>query len=128
MRFIPCSASKFIPASHENPQDPGVLKKVLATKETLRDGKVQMINWARLPVGRGFQAHYHEDMQEVFIIITGHAEMAIADESFPATTGDTVIVDPGEVHTMRNVGETEVIYLVIGITSEDGGQTVVVNG
>jgi len=128
MRFIPSSASKFIPAAHENPQAPGVLKKVLATKETLRDGKIQMINWARLPVGRAFQAHYHEDMQEVFIIVSGNAQMTIAEQSFPATVGDTVIVDPAEVHTMRNVGETDVIYLVIGITSEDGGKTIVMDG
>ena len=126
MRFISSTDGKFIPASHENPAAPGVLKNVLATKETLRDGKVQMINWALLPSGSAFQAHYHEDMQEVFILVSGSAEMTINGQSQAMTVGDTLIVEPREIHTMRNTGDEDVHYVVLGISSEEGGKTVVV--
>ena len=126
MRYIPHSAATFVPASHENPVAPGVLKKVLATKHQLQDGHVQMINWSLLPVGSSFRPHYHEDMQEVFIMVSGDAEMTVAEEVVPLQTGDMMIVEPREVHTMRNTGSTDVVYIVLGISSEQGGQTIVV--
>lgn len=126
MRFIPKSAGKFVPASHEDPTNPGVLKKVLATKPTLIDGQVQMINWALLPKESAFQAHYHEDMQEIFILVAGEAEMTVGEQRCRATPGDTIIVEPREVHTMRNVGNTDVEYVVLGISCQQGGRTVVV--
>ena len=127
MRFIPKSAGKFIPASHEDQENPGVLKNILATKETLVDGKVQMINWALLPKESAFQAHYHEDMQEIFILVTGRAEMTVGQQKCVAGPGDTMIIEPREVHTMRNVGDTDVEYVVVGISTQQGGKTVVVD-
>jgi hypothetical protein len=43
-----------VPASHENPLDPGVWKKVLFPKLDLQAGAVPMVNWARLGVGKRF--------------------------------------------------------------------------
>jgi mannose-6-phosphate isomerase-like protein (cupin superfamily) len=126
MRFVPKSAGEFVPASHEDPKNPGVLKNVLATKATLLDGKVQMINWARLPPGKSFQSHYHEDMQEIFILVAGTAEMTVGDESREAAAGDMIVVEPREIHSMTNVGQTDVEYVVLGISTEEGGKTVVV--
>ncbi len=126
MRFLPRSAGRFVPASHEDPRNPGVLKHVLATSESLIDGKVQMINWATLPEGSAFRAHYHEDMQEVFILVTGTAVMTVDREQCVATSGDTIIIEPREVHSMRNVGKSDVEYVVLGISTGRGGKTVVV--
>jgi mannose-6-phosphate isomerase-like protein (cupin superfamily) len=77
MQVIRSSTLKYIPASHENPDKPGVLKKILLGKEDVINGKVQMINWALLPVGNAFERHYHEDMQEVFIIVRGMAKITV---------------------------------------------------
>ena len=80
MRVIRANDREYIPASHEDPTKPGVMKKVLATKAEIIDGKVQMINWAKLPVGTSFRLHYHEDMEETFIMVCGTAQMRIADQ------------------------------------------------
>ena len=80
MKIIRTDDKSFIPASHENPLSPGVWKKVLFQRDELQPGTVQMVNWARLPVGNSFSAHYHEDMQEIFIIVAGEAEMVVAGE------------------------------------------------
>ena len=81
MKIIRGNDKSFIPASHENPLAPGVWKKVLFQRDELQPGTVQMVNWARLPAGSSFSAHYHEDMQEIFIIVAGEAEMVVADET-----------------------------------------------
>jgi mannose-6-phosphate isomerase-like protein (cupin superfamily) len=85
-----------------------------------------MINWARLPVDHRFAAHYHEDMQEIFILVQGEAEMTVAGQTAVLGRGDAIAIDPREVHAMRNLGNEEVEYVVVGITAGQGGKTVVV--
>lgn len=126
MKFIRSSELEYVPASHEDPEDPGVLKKVLFERDDLVDGRVQMVNWAFLPVGNSFAPHYHEDMQEVFILISGDAEMTVGDEILIMKPGHAVEVPIKEVHYMKNVGKTPVEYIVFGIALEQGGKTVTV--
>jgi mannose-6-phosphate isomerase-like protein (cupin superfamily) len=76
MKIISSNNRTFIPAGHENPLAPGLLKKVLFQKDDLRPGRVQMVNWAKLLAGKSFAAHYHEDLQEIFIVIQGTAEIS----------------------------------------------------
>jgi mannose-6-phosphate isomerase-like protein (cupin superfamily) len=126
MRIIRSDNKSFIPASHENPLTPGVWKKVLFARDELQPGTLQMINWARLPAGSSFAAHYHEDMQEIFIILSGEACMDVAGESMVLVRGDAIAIDPREVHRMTNRGSEDVEYVVVGITGNLGGKTVVV--
>ena len=91
MQIIRGDQIDFVPASHEDPKDPGVLKRVLATKSHLIDGRVQMVNWSRLPVGKSFQPHYHEDMQEVFIVLNGTVEMTVTDMTCTLNGGDAIL-------------------------------------
>ena len=125
MKYISADNSPYIAASHENPDRPGVLKRVIETAENFQRGHIQMLNWARLPGGSAFQWHYHEDMQEVFILLEGEVEMATDSKTVILRPGDTAIVDPRENHKMTNLLSTEAEYIVFGISSEQGGQTVV---
>jgi mannose-6-phosphate isomerase-like protein (cupin superfamily) len=126
MKLIRSSDKVFVPASHEDPLAPGVWKKVLFLRDELQPGTVQMVNWARLPAGNRFAAHYHEDMQEIFIIISGEAEMEVAGATLTLGRGDAIAVDRCEVHRMTNRGSEDVEYVVVGITGNEGGKTVVV--
>ncbi len=116
----------YVPASHEHPDAPGVWKKVLVQRGDLIDGRVQMINWALLPAGAAFQPHYHEDMQEVFIILNGSVSITVGGETTILGAGDTVVIPVGSVHVMRNCGDVDVCYIALGITREGKGRTVVV--
>jgi mannose-6-phosphate isomerase-like protein (cupin superfamily) len=135
MNFVPSSASGFVPASHEDPKNPGVLKRVIATQQNFQAGQVQMLNWAQLPVGSSFQPHYHEDMQEVFVLLSGVVTMTVrkfnsdhsAKECITMRTGDTVMIDPTEIHQMQNIGDVVAEYIVFGISSQKGGKTIVVS-
>ncbi len=79
MRIIRSNQVPLVPASHEDPNRPGVWKRVLAQRNDLLDGRVQMVNWAVLPAGHSFEPHYHQDMQELFIIVDGEVHMAARD-------------------------------------------------
>jgi mannose-6-phosphate isomerase-like protein (cupin superfamily) len=116
----------FVAASHENADSPGVWKKVLLGKDDLMEGHVQMINWAMLPTGRSFRAHYHEDMQEIFIIVKGNARITVDKETADLGQGDTLVIPAGGVHEMENIGTGDVEYIVIGISEGREGATVVV--
>ena len=114
----------FEPASHEDPNDPGVLKRVLATRNDLIVGHVQMVNWARLPVGKSFCRHYHEDMQEVFVIINGTIRVNADGQQVELHGGDAILIDPRETHAMTNTCDEDVNYVVFGISTGAGGRTV----
>lgn len=126
MKFVRGAEKEFVPASHEDPANPGVLKRVLATRDDFSQGRVQMLNWSRLPRGASFQAHYHEDMQEVFVILNGEVEMQVESESVSLSGGDAILIDRKEVHQIFNRCDHDVDYLVFGIALEQGGKTVVV--
>jgi mannose-6-phosphate isomerase-like protein (cupin superfamily) len=126
MEIVTASERSFVPAGHEDPNNPGVWKRILYRKEELQPGTVQMVNWARLPAGKSFSAHYHEDMQEIFIIIRGTARIVVDRQSAELRPGDSIRIDAREIHRMWNDGTEDVEYVVLGISSGEGGQTVVI--
>lgn len=126
MRVVRSADRELLPANHEPVDAPGVRRRVLLQREELQSGRVQMVNWAVLPSGRSFRAHYHEDMQEVFVIVEGRALMRASDQEALLEAGDAVVIEAGEVHQMENRGEGPVQYVVFGITRDEGGRTVVV--
>lgn len=126
MKWIDADNRPLIPASHEDKRAPGVMKRVIAIREDFQAGHVQMLNWAVLPAGRSFRLHLHQDMQEVFVMISGRVEMRVGDQQRDLGPGDTVIVDAGEVHQMTNSGDESAEYIVFGISGGRGGRTIVV--
>ena len=81
-----------------------------------------------MPAGQAFAPHYHEDMQEIFIIIRGTAEITVGRQSVALAAGDAILIDAREVHRMRNTGAEDVEYVAMGVSAEAGGRTVVVEG
>lgn len=126
MNIIKGSALQFIPASHEDVRDPGVFKKVLLGKTDILSGKIQMINWALLPAQKSFRLHYHEDMEEIFILTSGRVMMRVNGGESEMEKGDTVVVPMKSAHEMINLGDMDAEYIVIGVTTEKGGKTIVV--
>ncbi len=126
MRQILFADQDFVAAGHENPENPGVWKKVLFRRDELQLGRIQMVNWARLPAGNTFAPHYHEDMQEIFIVLSGVTRIQVGQEEAILRCGDAVLIEPHEVHQMWNDGNEVVDYIAIGIAGSDHGKTVLV--
>lgn len=123
MKIIRFTGVEELPASHEDPKNPGVLKKVLIDASHNIKGTVQMVNWATLLPGKSFQPHYHEDMYEIFVMIKGNTEMTVDGEKILLHDGDTVIVEPGEVHEMKNPNNTPIPYIVVGVSGDQRGKS-----
>lgn len=125
MRVRRANELKFEPASHEDPTAPGVIKKVFFKREDVPGGQLQMVNWARLPKGSSFRAHYHEDMAEIFIIINGRVELKVAGQVCELNAGDAVLIPERSEHVMKNLVQEDVNYIAMGISRGLSGKTVV---
>jgi len=126
MKIIRLKELEFLPAGHEDPKSPGVLIKILLQKNDLLADHLQMVNWAKMGVGNSFRPHYHQDMEEIFIILKGRARIRIQEEEAELGKEEVVVIPIGRTHEMKNIGEEEVQYIVIGISQGKGGKTVVV--
>jgi len=125
MKIVRSADLKFLPASHEDPNAPGAFKKILLRGDDFVDGKIETVNTAVLPLGKGFTPHYHTDRQEVFIMTGGKARIAVDDEEATLGEGDTVVVPVGSVHRMENIGTQDVEFIVIAVSKGTDGRTVV---
>lgn len=124
MKIIRLQNLSKVPASHEDPADPGVLKQILFKRDDLTSGRIQMINWSTLLPGKSFRSHYHEAMDEVFIILNGKVEVSVGQEKEKLGKGDAVVIPENSVHVMKNLTHEEVCYIAIGIASDRNGKTV----
>jgi mannose-6-phosphate isomerase-like protein (cupin superfamily) len=125
MKITLSESLNYVPASHEDPKNPGVLKKVLLNKGDICPGEVQMVNWAFLDIGKSFQLHYHQDMDEVFVFIAGTVEAEINGNKFTLSKGDSILISANEQHKMTNIGEIPVEYIVFGVSKGQNGKTIV---
>ena len=117
----------FTPAGHEDPKNPSVLKKVILTVKDIKiNGVIQMINWAKMEKGKNFSRHYHQNMDEIFIIISGTARIKINKEQATLEASDTIYIPLKAEHEMKNIGKGNLVYIAIGIVRKSGGKTIIV--
>jgi|GEM_PF-1793218 len=98
---------------------------------SLVQGKLAMFNYAELAPNGWFSQHHHGSenpevgMVEVFYIIKGNARFKINEKEYEVDDNTLIMVEKGEIHSMKNNSETDpVIYIVFGISN--GGNTTVV--
>ena len=48
--------------------------------------------------------HSHDDMEEVYYIVSGEGEMVVGEDRYPIRAGDALYVPPGEFHTTFQKG------------------------
>lgn len=124
-KIVKYNQLKFIPASHEDKKDPGSLKKVLFNAFDISpEVKIQMINWARILKGRSFHPHYHEDMDEIFIILNGSVKLKVKDQEYLMKTGDAVYIPQNFVHQMFNNTSKNIDYIALGLSRGKGGRSI----
>lgn len=104
------------PATHEDPADPGVWKKIVVKHDEVDPkSKLMMINLCKVPVGKTHKAHSHETMEEIFYFTSGEGQVKINDEIEDVEAGDRIIVPAKAVHQVKNTGSTELLYIGLGI-------------
>ena len=75
------------------------------------------VNAVVLPEGFDAGQHYHDEQEELYLVLRGTIEMTFGkDESdrFTLEPGGLARVDPQTVRRVRNVGEGEAVYFTVG--------------
>ena len=55
--------------------------------------------------------HAHEDMEEVYYILSGKGKMVVGEDEFPVQAGDAFYVPFGEYHVTYNTGNQALAIL-----------------
>jgi mannose-6-phosphate isomerase-like protein (cupin superfamily) len=61
--------------------------------------------------------HAHDDMEELYYILTGKGKMVIGDDEFPIRAGDAFYVPFGEYHVTYNTGNQPLA--MVWVTGKD---------
>jgi mannose-6-phosphate isomerase-like protein (cupin superfamily) len=71
----------------------------------------QSLAEATVPVGARTIAHYHRMTEELYFFTAGSGRMRLGDEEREVTTGDCVVIPPGQVHELVNSGDEPLVLL-----------------
>ena len=71
----------------------------------------QSLAEARLAPGQSTTPHHHKVTEEIYYILTGSAAMTLEGETRSVGPGDAIAIPPGMVHTIRNTGSSELVFL-----------------
>lgn len=65
--------------------------------------------------GQVANAHAHSDMYEVFFVSAGTGTMIVNGLDQSLSPGICILVEPGDVHEVRNTGEEALVLTYFGI-------------
>jgi mannose-6-phosphate isomerase-like protein (cupin superfamily) len=91
--------------------DASWLQEILhPAKEPLKVG----FSLARASVGPGERTLPHRlKTTEVYVIVEGRGRMRVGNEQADVGTGDTIVIPPGEVQSIENLGPDSLAFLCI---------------
>jgi mannose-6-phosphate isomerase-like protein (cupin superfamily) len=78
------------------------------TNSTVRN---QSLAEARLPPGGATEPHLHPVTEEIYYVLRGIGQMTLGMERRRVGSGDGVLIPPGTLHTIENVGEEPLVFL-----------------
>jgi mannose-6-phosphate isomerase-like protein (cupin superfamily) len=68
---------------------------------------------AVVPPGRSTFFHSHAQSEEMYFFLSGKGKMTLADENFMVKSGDTVLIAPGQAHSVTNSGTEDLVFLCV---------------
>jgi quercetin dioxygenase-like cupin family protein len=73
------------------------------------------VNAIVMPPGYETGRHFHDQQEELYFVHEGRIEFVLGDgDAHELGAGGFIRVDPGTVRKLRNVGEDDAVYVVIG--------------
>ena len=59
--------------------------------------------------GKETSTHYHKHSESIFFVQRGQLKMVVDGVSVELCDGDTIVIEPDEVHVLKNVGPDKAI-------------------
>ena len=78
-------------------------------------GKARLVAHLLLPPGGSIGGHVHDPDAEIFIIVSGVAQLDDNGTLHTLNAGDVAYTAAGESHSIKNVGDTELDVIAIVI-------------
>ena len=92
-----------------NSSHPGQKKKVIFHDFEMTSSVTQ-VAYAELSVGDIVEEHYHESMEEVFLILDGECEFILDGMPHLLKKDDVIKIAPKIKHTLRSLRDTKLYY------------------
>ncbi|KKT93546.1 MAG: hypothetical protein A3E37_02040 [Candidatus Andersenbacteria bacterium RIFCSPHIGHO2_12_FULL_46_9] len=109
MKLIKRSELECEPISH----NPELLKTVWIRKGIIRH--LTFLSETEIPAGKIVASHSHTDMTEVFIVTSGIGSFQVNKSTYNIRAGISVVIEPGETHTIENTGRDPLKMTYFGI-------------
>lgn len=77
------------------------------------ESPTEAVEWATLPPGGVSGEHLHTRTEEIYIILEGKGEIALNGSIYPVKSGSLILTPPGNIHGLRNTGETTLNWFVV---------------
>lgn len=71
----------------------------------------QSLAEATLPPGGATEAHRHPQTEEIYYVLSGRGRMRADEEWREVGPGDGILIPPGSVHQIWNVGGEPLVFL-----------------
>jgi mannose-6-phosphate isomerase-like protein (cupin superfamily) len=77
----------------------------------------------RYPPGTRGKRHAEHVQEEIFVVLEGTAKIDLGDppERHELSAGSVCIVQPGTPLQLRNDGDVDVVFFIVGAPPEEGG-------
>jgi mannose-6-phosphate isomerase-like protein (cupin superfamily) len=69
------------------------------------------VTWVQAPPGSEQPRHEHPNSEQAYVIVAGRGLMTVDDESFEVVPGTLILVEPGEEHSIRGLGDEPLVYV-----------------
>ncbi len=82
-----------------------------------RDGTHRMVGlWDSILLeGQGTIPHYHENMEEIYYVISGQGLMTIDGDTELVDEEDIIYIPPNKNHSIRQTGDLPLRYITVSI-------------
>jgi mannose-6-phosphate isomerase-like protein (cupin superfamily) len=67
--------------------------------------------------------HIHPVAEESYYILSGKAQIHVGEEQAEVSPGQVILIPPGKVHQIKNVGEEPLEFLAICVPAWEPGNT-----
>lgn len=105
-------------------RDGSTIREILAHRNSAI--RHQSLAEATIGPGQVTEAHYHPMAEEIYYILVGRGEVFVGEERRVVSAGDGVAIPPGTPHQIRNIGDTDMVFLCCCAPAYEHQDTVIV--
>lgn len=96
----------------------GYSKKVLMNLDEL-SGTPDLLQQIKIRPGEVVKPHHHNIQTEIFYFNEINGEFIVNGEGVVLQPDDILVIEPGDIHEVRNHSSKDFIYLCLKINSEE---------